>query len=200
MLRDPGQYNTAAVSNINSAISSGSAYLLSYNEPDIASGANLSPQSAASSYKTQLTPFSGRIKLGAPTVTSSTASGAGISWLKQFNAVCAGQCKVDFVPLQWASSSSTQSGATQGQAFISYMTSAISQVNGIYPGLPIWVTELAAQPLTNQQVNADFLNTVVPWVKGQSTIFRFSYYGDFQGQLVSGTSLTQTGQIYANTP
>lgn len=196
MVASPNQFSAT---NINNAIAAGSKYLLGYNEPDTTSGANLSPQAAATNYKNQLTPLSSKIALGAPAVSSSTASGAGLNWLNAFHAACAGSCGITFVPLHWYGSSS-QSGAAQAQAFQQYVSNAITQVHSIFgSNIPIWITEFAAQPLTNQQVNADFLNAVLPSLKNNANIARFSFYGDVQGSLVSGSSLTQDGQMYANT-
>ncbi|KAL9106607.1 MAG: hypothetical protein Q9227_008390 [Pyrenula ochraceoflavens] len=191
------QYNSGAVSNINTAISGGSKYLLGYNEPDIPGQASLSPSQAATDFQQQLNQFSPRIQLGAPAVTSSTGSGQGLSWLSQFATACAGNCHIDFVPLHWAASPS-QTGSAAGQAFIAYMTMAISRVNSIFPGKPIWVTEIDASSASNQAANTAFLQTVLPWLNGQGQIARYAYFADVQGNLVSGSSLTQTGQVYAS--
>lgn len=56
------------VQHVDDAISRGSKHLLAFNEPDIRSKANMSPQAATDAYMTYMQPFAGKVKLGGPAV------------------------------------------------------------------------------------------------------------------------------------
>jgi hypothetical protein len=57
--------------NVNYAISRGTKNILTFNEPDLSSQANMSPQKAANAYLQYVQPFAGRVNLGGPAVTES---------------------------------------------------------------------------------------------------------------------------------
>jgi hypothetical protein len=44
----------------------------------------------------------------------------------------------------------------------------------------------------------NFINTMIPWLDGLSSVERYAYFGDLDGILISGGSLTGIGQAYAN--
>lgn len=119
--------------NANAALKSGSGQLLSFNEPDMAAQANLSPAAAATAYKNYMMPFKGKAKLGTPAVTNSGSKNQGLDWLKQFTAACTG-CSFDFAAIHWYD--------TNGNFdyFKQYMTQAYAQTK-----LPIWITEVCSQ-------------------------------------------------------
>jgi hypothetical protein len=56
---------------VNYAISRGTKNILTFNEPDLSSQANMSPHQAANTYLKYVQPFAGRVNLGGPAVTES---------------------------------------------------------------------------------------------------------------------------------
>ncbi len=71
-----------------------------------------------------------------------------------------------------------------------------AQANGISE---VWITEFGATG-TDAEVES-FLQTVLPWLDSQPMITRYAYFmcGTAAGQLVSGTSQSAIGQVYAAT-
>jgi len=71
--------------------------LKAFNEPDIPSQSNMSPQRAAQLWKQYIQPLKGQfnIRLGSPAVADARSS-----WLKDFMDACAG-CTVDFLVIHW---------------------------------------------------------------------------------------------------
>ncbi|KAI6861216.1 hypothetical protein KC334_g21100, partial [Hortaea werneckii] len=85
--------------NAQAAIDSGSQYLFSFNEPDMSSQANLSPEDAADAYKKYMSPFAGKAKMCAPSVTNGSGS-MGLTWLSNFLDACS-DCQIDCVSIHW---------------------------------------------------------------------------------------------------
>ncbi|KAI6861217.1 hypothetical protein KC334_g21099, partial [Hortaea werneckii] len=85
--------------NAQAAIDSGSQYLFSFNEPDMSSQANLSPEDAAEAYKKYMSPFAGKAKMCAPSVTNGGGS-MGLTWLSNFLDACS-DCQIDCVSIHW---------------------------------------------------------------------------------------------------
>ncbi len=165
--------------NANAAIASGAKYLLSFNEPDLGSQANLNPAQAVAGHRQFLESFAGRAQISAPAV-----SNGGLNWLKEFLAACTG-CTIDFVPIHWYDS------ATNIAYFKNYVTSAIVAAKG----RPIWITEFAASGSQAQQVA--FLQVVMPWLDAQPAVQRYAYFGVFDGKLVAGTEISALGRTFA---
>jgi hypothetical protein len=67
--------------------------VLAFNEPDLASQANMDPATAAKLWIQYLEPLrAGGIKLGSPAVTQN-----GAMWIREFLHICNGSCTVDFL-------------------------------------------------------------------------------------------------------
>jgi hypothetical protein len=81
----------------NAAIAAGATALLGFNEPDQVGQSNISPASAAASYKTYMSDMFGgkNVRLGSPAVTNGAAP-MGLTYLGDFLSACTG-CQVDFV-------------------------------------------------------------------------------------------------------
>ncbi|KAH0289863.1 glycoside hydrolase family 128 protein, partial [Aureobasidium sp. EXF-3399] len=172
-------------SRATSAIANGATHLMSFNEPDMTSQANMSPEDAASAYKTYMMPFAGKAKLGAPAVTNGGGS-MGLNWLAAFLEACDG-CQVDFVTIHWYDSASNTA----------YFKEHVQNATDVAGGKPVWVTEFAP---TGNPSNADistFLEDVMPWMDSQSFVERYSYFMASDGALISGTEPSTFGQTYA---
>jgi len=172
-------------SRATSAIANGATHLMSFNEPDMTSQANMSPEDAASAYKTYMMPFAGKAKLGAPAVTNGGGS-MGLNWLAAFLEAC-DDCQVDFVTIHWYDSASNTA----------YFKEHVQNATDVAGGKPVWVTEFAP---TGNPSNADistFLEDVMPWMDSQSFVERYSYFMASDGALISGTEPSTFGQTYA---
>ncbi len=165
--------------NAEKALAAGSKHLLSFNEPDNAGQANMSPQDAAAGHIQYLNPYGDRARIGSPAITNSGNPGEGISWIKGFFSACGGQCKVDFVPIHWYS-------PADPQGFLQHLLDVYAAVN-----LPIWITEFAPFG-SDDQINS-FLQTVMTAMDTDpkySFVERYSYFMVGQGSLISsGKSL-----------
>ncbi|KAI5247032.1 hypothetical protein E4T42_06164 [Aureobasidium subglaciale] len=166
------------------ALASGSTHLMSFNEPDMTSQANMSPEEAASAYKTYMMPFAGKAKLGAPAVTNGGGS-MGLNWLSAFLAACDG-CQVDFVSIHWYDSASNTA----------YFKEHVQNATDVSGGKPVWVTEFAPTGASDSAV-ATFLEDVMPWMDSQSFVERYSYFMASDGVLISGTEPSTFGTTYA---
>lgn len=170
------------------AISKGADALLSFNEPDIATQANMSPQDAASGHIQYMNPYAGQARISTPAISSSENAGQGIDWLKQFFSACGGQCKFDFCVAHWYG----PGGVDGANSFLAHL----KDVNTACDGKPIWVTEFAAE---GGDVDA-FMSTIVPALESDEYSFveKYSYFMASIGQLFeSTTKLSSFGKIYA---
>jgi Glycosyl hydrolase catalytic core len=173
------------------AISSGSSHLLSINEPDLSTQANMSPSDAAAFHIANMNPFAGQAQIGSPAVTNGVGSSPpiGITWLQQFFAACNNNCKVDFVAFHY------YNDASQIDDFKSHVADVISTAaaNGVST---VWLTEFGASG-SDADVES-FLSEALTFLDGQSAVERYAYFMCGDGTLLSGTSLSALGQVYAS--
>ncbi|KAI0472468.1 glycosyl hydrolase catalytic core-domain-containing protein [Xylaria cf. heliscus] len=170
------------------AIAKGSEALLSFNEPDIASQANMSPADAASGHIQWMNPYSGQARIGTPAISSSANANQGIDWLKQWFSACNGQCKFDFCVAHWYG----PGGVNGANEFLQHL----KDVNTACDGKPVWVTEFAAE---SDSID-DFVSTIVQKLETDEYSFveKYSYFMAGVGELfTSSTQLSSYGEIYA---
>jgi hypothetical protein len=176
---------------IETALASGSSYILGFNEPDNAGQAAMSPSEAAQAYKQYITPFSGKAKLVSPGVTNSPSPGQGLDWMNSFLESCT-DCGVTDLAVHWYGDS-----ADDFKRFVNQATSFASQ-----KGLnSVWVTEFALNSDINggsSSQSAQFLSEVLPWLDSQPMVSRYAYFMCADGHLLSGNGLTSAGQIYTS--
>jgi hypothetical protein len=177
-------YTSSWQSNAEKAIAAGSTHLLGFNEPDLTAQANLSPDAAATAYKSYLSDaFGGKnIRLGAPAVTNGPAP-MGLAWLSNFMTACS-SCQVDFVPIHWYDS------ATNVEYFKKHVQEAHQQT-----GKPLWITELGASG-SDEEVKS-FLQTILPWLDTQPYVERVAYFMAKDGLLMRDGGLSVYGDTYA---
>jgi len=169
------------------AIASGSKHLLSFNEPDLDTQANMSPATAAASHITHMNPFAGTAKIGSPAVTNGGGS-MGIGWLTSFFQACNGQCKVDFIAFHWYDSA--QNIAYFKSHVQDVITFAASQ--GI---TKVWLTEFGASG-SDAEVEA-FLAEATSFLDSTSAVEGYAYFMAAQGILLdSATKLSAVGDAY----
>ncbi|KAI1119973.1 glycosyl hydrolase catalytic core-domain-containing protein [Nemania abortiva] len=169
------------------AIANGADALLGFNEPDIASQANMSPAAAAAAHIQWMNPYAGQARISTPAISSSENANQGVDWLKQFFTACNGQCKFDFCAAHWYGPGG-HDGANQ---FLAHLKEVHNTC-----GKPVWVTEFAAE---SGSVD-DFMNGIVSGLATDEFAFveKYSYFMASVGQLFdSTTSLSSYGKIYA---
>ncbi|KAJ2984386.1 hypothetical protein NUW58_g6087 [Xylaria curta] len=172
----------------SAAIAKGSDALLSFNEPDIASQANMSPQDAAAGHIKYMNPYASKARISAPAISSSQNANQGIDWLKQFFNACNGQCHFDFCAAHWYG----PGGVEGANLFLSHL----KDVNKACDGKPVWVTEFAAESGSID----DFMTTIVSKLESAEFSFveKYSYFWASVGSLFSSrTELASFGKIYA---
>jgi hypothetical protein len=186
--KDFGGWFTA----VETALSSGSEYILGFNEPDMTSQADMSASQAAGYYKTYITPYSGKAKLISPAVTSSTTAGLGLSWFKEFMSDCS-SCGISGLAVHWYGNTADE--------FKSFVQQAISTAT-IYGLSEVWVTEFAlnsdAGGVADAATTATFLQTVLPWLDAQTNVTRYSYFMCAENYLLTNNALNQAGHTYTS--
>ncbi|KAL4895433.1 hypothetical protein BDV59DRAFT_200078 [Aspergillus ambiguus] len=177
-------------SAMQTALASGSSYILGFNEPDNSAQAAMAPTDAANYYREYITPFSGNAKLVTPSVTNGGGSAEGLNWMRTFMDSCT-DCGMSVLGVHWYGDSAEE--------FETFVNQAIAFATE-YSLESVWVTEFALNSdLANgasSQESADFLSQVLPWLDGQDMIGRYAYYMCADPYLISGTGLTTAGMAY----
>lgn len=150
------EFSDSWAANAKAAIAAGAEYLFSFNEPDMSTQANLSPEAAAAAWKQYMEPFAGQAKLVAPSVTNGQGAGIGADWLKQFLGACSG-CTIDAVSMHWYYQDNP----------IDIFKQQISDVASL-SGKPIWLNEFGATG--SDADKSKFLETVMPWMDSNDSI------------------------------
>ena len=143
--------------NAQAAIQGGAEYLFSFNEPDMSSQSNMSPQDAAEAWKVYMEPFAGQAKLVAPSVTNGQDANMGLGWLQQFLDACS-DCTIDAFAQHW------YFPTNDVQNFKDQVTQC-SQMGG---GKPVWVNEFGA--IGSDEEKSDFLSEVMPWMDSNDSV------------------------------
>jgi len=175
--------------NAQTAIDNGADALLGFNEPDVATQANMSPQDAANGHKQWMNPFAGKARISAPAISSSQNANQGVDWLRQFFNACGGQCQVDFCAAHWYG----PGGEEGANEFLSHL----QNVHDNCDGKPVWVTEFAALDGDKDQ----FMRSIINALENDSQysfVERYSYFYTAVGELFEDTTkLSSFGSIYA---
>ncbi|KAL7923048.1 hypothetical protein ACQKWADRAFT_291084 [Trichoderma austrokoningii] len=190
---DPS-HSTGFAAQVETLIAAGSKAIFSFNEPDIASQANMSPSEAASAHQQWLNQYSGKVQIGAPAVSNSGSANQGADWLKQWVAACAGNCAFDFVNMHWYNSASA----------IDDFFNQIEAISTAGGGKPVMITEF--QPSgTSQEVQA-FLEEALPKLDANPNVMGYSYFmvansgsADGMNLMASDSVASNIGLTYAST-
>jgi len=186
--RDFGGWVTA----IETALSSGSEYILGFNEPDMASQASMSASDAAGYYQNYITPYAGQAKLISPAVTSSTNDGQGLSWFKSFMDQCT-SCDISGLAVHWYGNNIDE--------FKTFVQQAIDTASS-YSLSEVWITEFALSAdvngIVDQTTTNSFVSEAISYLDSQSAVTRYSYFMAADNYLLSGGSLNSVGQTYCS--
>lgn len=176
-----------------SALGKGSKNFLAFNEPDISTQANMSPDQCKEDYITYMNPIKtadSSARLGAPAVTNgqNAAKTLGLDFLGSFMQSCGSSCQIDFVPIHWYSALLS----TTVDDFKTHLQSAHTLTNK-----PVWVTEFGLTGSSDADIQS-FMEAVLPWMDSQDWVERYSYYMAGDGYLLSGTQLSSYGSTYVS--
>ncbi|TCD60528.1 hypothetical protein EIP91_009936, partial [Steccherinum ochraceum] len=173
------------VDDATAAIAAGASHLLGFNEPDLGSQANMSPQEAADAWKTYIEPFAGKAKLVSPAITNGGAP-MGTAWLDDFLAACT-ECTIDAIAIHIYDSATN----------VGYFQNYITDVGTKY-GKPVLVTEFGASGQPGQQ--QDFLTQMLPFLDGLASVSHYAYFMDGPGVLANADgTISDLGITYGTT-
>jgi hypothetical protein len=186
MLWGLGSFTNGWTAAANAAIAAGSTAILTFNEPDLSSQANLDYETAAQGFMDYVQQFAGKVKLGAPAVTNGGAP-MGLTYMQNFLGACKTKgCTIDFVCIHW------YNGGTAAD-FKTYVQNAYTQSGN----LPVWITEFQAPGDAAEQIA--FLQEVIPWLDSQSFVEKYAYFMASDGILLSaGSTLSTLGETFAS--
>jgi Glycosyl hydrolase catalytic core len=185
MLWGPKMYNSWT-SAVSTALSGGSTCILGFNEPDMASQSNMSPQEAATDYQTYITPLASQATLVTPAITNGAGENVGISWMQNWLTACNGACSPNVMAIHYYA----DAPASQFYDFVNNATSLASD-NGMES---VWITEFQHTGSTADQVA--FLQEVIPWLDSNTGVGRYAYFFTADGYLLSDSALSTVGQAY----
>ncbi|KAK1973368.1 glycosyl hydrolase catalytic core-domain-containing protein [Colletotrichum cereale] len=158
--------------NADAMISSRSTHILSFNECDRPDQCNLDAASAAAAH----VKFVNR---------NSAAAGEGLSWLELWVWTCDSLgCEYDFCVAHWYGNS------------VEDLLKHVASVHEICRGKPVWLTEFAINDGSDEQ-HAAFITAVIPKLDAVDYLERYAYFMIREGRFVSGSTITSSGQAYA---
>ncbi|KAI9510414.1 glycosyl hydrolase catalytic core-domain-containing protein [Russula earlei] len=150
------------------------SYVRTFNEPEIPSQANMSPQEAYSLWMQYINALSHQgYQLLAPSVTTGSA---GFNWLQQFLNLCkSGGCHIDKMDLHYY--------GTQASDFTSAADRFYSTFN-----LPTWFTEIGCHDYSqpgagvqcNQQTFDAFFPAVISYCENTAHVEVYAWFGMFR--------------------
>lgn len=161
-----------------------STHLLSFNEPDgtkESGGSKISAEDAAKAYMDYVVPFqegkSGgrKWKISHP---STTGSGNGLQWLRDFNQSCykidkENGCPIDFIAAHWYGNFDGLAGWLGTLDEFYNTNSSRSQP------LKIWVTEMGL-PQQDAEATVAMMNQSLPYLDKLDYVERYSWFGAFR--------------------
>lgn len=171
--------------NAQKAIDAGSKCLFSFNEPELDSQANMSPELSAQKHIELLNPFSGKARIGTPAITNGGGPDHGIGWLQRYFTACGGSCAVDFVNVHIY--------GVDTNTFLSHLLDVHTAFNK-----PVWITEFAFDG-SDDQINSQ-LETVIDQIETNSTysfVERYAYFMVQDGTMIHGNTPSAYGNTFA---
>ncbi|EED22094.1 conserved hypothetical protein [Talaromyces stipitatus ATCC 10500] len=171
-------------SSVNKALSSGSTCVLGFNEPDMTSQSNMSPQQAAADYQTYITPLAGKATLVSPAVTNSGDANMGLNWMRSWLQACNGACKPNVMAVHYYANADV----SYFYDFINNAT-ALASENGMES---VWITEFQNTGSTAEQVT--FIKEALPWLDSNTGVGRYAYFFTADGYLLTDGTLSTVGQ------
>ena len=159
-----------------SELKKGVKALFSFNEPDHADQANVSPEQAAASHIRWMNKYAGRARISAPSITNSGDPGKGLEWLKAFMNICKAsdpECQIDFCNIHWYSEAQ----------YADTLLERIEKAHAICDGKPIWLTEFASAG-SERQIS-DFITNIILILDDSVYLEAYSYFMVSTGSLMA---------------
>ena len=185
--------------SVNTALPSGSRFVLGFNEPNFFSQAKLTAQEAAKLWpKVEAAADAAGAALVSPAVNfcgpESQCYGTNpYQYLKDFFAACTG-CQVDYVAVHWYNCDLT--------SLKDYLEPGGSLEGFEQFGRPIWLTEFACSENGDSSAAGQeaYMRQAIPYLEANSRVSRYSW---FNAQNIPGAMLTNSdgsptslGQVY----
>ncbi|KAH8427826.1 glycoside hydrolase family 128 protein [Aspergillus melleus] len=175
---------------IQTALASGSSYIMGFNEPDMPEQANMLPGDAAGYYNQYITDLSGQAKLVTPAVTNGVGENLGLTWMRTFLEQCQ-ECGISVLAVHWYGENADD--------FKKFVNDAVDLANE-FNLESTWVTEFALSQDMNagaaSRTSVDFLSTVLPWLDDNEAVGRYAYFMCKDGFLLNAGGLSISGEAY----
>lgn len=176
-------------------------HLLSFNEPDNASQANIpNIDTAINRYRIMMRTG---LRLGSPAVEQNNAIAAG-RWLPNFMAAAKAQkLRVDFICLHWYDwGNQTQVLANDtltAEAIFGRFRTYIQNARAAYPDQTIWITEYNCNPSRNSRPNVmkHFMRLSTEWLNTQPYVERYCYF-QFNNEAIGSNGLLNDIALFWN--
>jgi hypothetical protein len=184
-------------SSVNTAIPSGSKYLLTFNEPNFHAQSNLTPQQAASYWPTiEKAANAAQVPIVSPAMNfcgpADQCNGTSpYQYLKDFFAACT-NCKVDYVAIHWYN--------CDLPSLEDYIETGGSLEGFEQFGKPIWLTEFSCNGSASEADQEKYMRAAIPYLEGNPNVYRYSWFSAGpipNAQLLSSDgSPTALGKVY----
>ncbi|HSY22144.1 MAG TPA: glycosyl hydrolase [Polyangiaceae bacterium] len=183
---------------VATAVSSGYAYVLGFNEPDNSSQSNIDVDTAISLWPSFNNPS---ILIGSP---ATQGNSTGMTWFTSFmdkvNGDTTGTLRVDFIAAHWYG---WNSGSCDSKA--SNLESYLKQIEAIPGNRPIWLTEWGCLNDSNpsEAVVQAFYEGALTMFANHPRLVRYGWYQwETNNELVNddGGGLTSLGETFAMEP
>ncbi|KAJ6492505.1 hypothetical protein C8R47DRAFT_1176741 [Mycena vitilis] len=185
------QWNGAGISTLEAdAKAAGATTILAFNEPDINSQANMTPESAAALYKQWIHPLAAKgFKLATPAVTNGGAP-TGLAWLDSFLANCTG-CHYDYIAVHWYG------------GWIEDFTEFINAAKKY--NKPLYLTEFGLAWDSDAQASnyEEFLPLALSYLDSEPAVAKYAFFGAFNSgtgkdMIAANGTLTNLGKMYVS--
>jgi hypothetical protein len=196
-------------SSLGAVVPVGSRFLLTFNEPNFKTQADLTAQQAAADWPTIHAQANG-IPVVSPAVNfcgsasdSSQCTDPSVTdpytYLKDFLADCPG-CEVDYIAVHWYNCD-----LPSLQAYLEGNVDAGGTLQGFVQfGKPIWLTEFSCDTSHSIADQTAYMQAAIPYLEGNPSVFRYSWFSASpipNAELMnSDGSLTNLGVTYVNLP
>ncbi|KAJ5708730.1 hypothetical protein N7488_008531 [Penicillium malachiteum] len=178
------------VSAVETALDSGSEYILGFNEPDSSTQADMTASEAATYYKEYITPYSGDASLVSPAVTSSTSSGEGLDWMESFLEAC-DDCDISAIAVHWYGSDVSE--------FKSFVQEAIDLADD-YDISSVWITEFGLDTdesgISDLTTAATFVSEASQWLEEQSAVTHYAFFYCANDYMLTDSVVNSVGDAY----
>ncbi|KAL8758306.1 MAG: hypothetical protein Q9184_003962 [Pyrenodesmia sp. 2 TL-2023] len=182
-------------------LATGHQYLMSFNEPDIVSQADMTVGDAVAAYKSLMFPKrTGSVQIGAPSVSSGSGINEhgipyGTGWLREFLAQCddPNTCVADFISGHWYG---CPSGACTVQNDVDAFNSYVRDLVSVAAGRDVWIPEF--QRFGDTEGQKQFLEAVLPGLDGNAAVKRYAYFMVADGMMTTNGEVNELGRAFAS--